>query len=89
MNYKYYVIVCSNGVIQLGDGQITSHTDLNDAIVKYHQKAAALRNEAAVIDGYVEIVYTANMDVVSADGTTFKEHITHAQAEQQTENTGA
>lgn len=91
MNYKYYVIVCSNGSIQLDSGQITSHTDLDAAIVKYHQKCAALHNEESVIDGYVEIVYTANMEVVSADGTTFKEHITHPQAEpvQQTENTGA
>lgn len=79
MNHKYYVIVCSNGSIQLGEGQILSYPDLNAAIVAYHQKAAALRNEKSVIDGYVEIVYTANMDVVSADDTTFKEHITHSQ----------
>ena len=79
MNYKYYVIVCSNGSIQLGEGQIGSYPDLNAAIVAYHQKAAALRNTKEVIEGYVEIVYTANMEVVSADGTTFKERITHPQ----------
>ena len=84
MNYKYYVIVCSNGSIQLGEGQITEHTDLDAATVKYHQKCAALRNEKAVIEGYVEIVYTSNMEVVSVDGTTFKERITHPQETQQT-----
>lgn len=90
MNYKYYVIVCSNGAIQLGEGQITAHDDLNAAIVKYHQKCAALRNEKAVIEGYVEIVCTSNMEVVSADGTTFKERITHPQdAQQTTQNTEA
>ena len=90
MNYKYYVITCSNGSIQLDNGQVTEHTDLNAAIVKYHQKCAALRNEKAVIEGYVEIVYSANMEVVSADRTTFKERITHPQDVQQTtQNTEA
>lgn len=77
MNYKYYVIVCSNGSLQLQQGQYSEWDDLDKAIVNYHQKCATLRNTADVYDGYVAIVYTANMGVVSADGTTFKEHITH------------
>lgn len=77
MNYKYYVISCSNGAIQLNKGQVTEWSDLNAAIVAYHQKCATYWNTPEVIEGYVEIVYSADMNVVGG----YKEHISHPQEE--------
>ena len=81
MNYKYYVIYSSNGVIQLGDGKVSEWTDIIKAIKAYHDKCAVLWNTSDVYDGYVMIIYSYDMDVVSHDGVTYKEHITHPQPE--------
>ena len=81
MNYKYYVIYTSNGVLQLGDGKISEWTDITKAIKAFHEKCEALWNEAAVYEAYVEIICSADMNVVSYNGTTYKEHITHPQPE--------
>lgn len=73
MNYKYYVVQSSNGTISI----VSEWDDLNKARVAYHDRAKVLWNAPDVIDGYVEIVYSADLNVV--DG--YKEHITHPQTE--------
>ena len=81
MKYKYYVIYSSNGAIQLGDGKVSEWTDITKAIKAYHDKCAVLWNTPDVYDGYVMIIYSYDMDVVSHNGITYKEHITHPQPE--------
>ena len=73
MNYKYYIIQSSNGNVTIA----SEHNDINKAIVAFHQKCATFWNTADVYEGYVEIVYSADMNVVSG----YKEHITHPQTE--------
>lgn len=72
MNYKYYIIQSSNGTMSI----VSEWDDLNKAKVAYHDLAKVLWNAPDVIDGYVEIVYSADLKVVD----DYKEHITHAQA---------
>ena len=73
MNYKYYIIQSSNGNVTIK----SEWDDINKAIVAFHQLCATLWNTPEVIEGYVEIVYSADLNVV--DG--YKEHITHPQTE--------
>ena len=75
MNYKYYVMFTSNGSLQLD--KVASYDDINKAIVAFHQKCAALWNEPSVIEGIVEIVYSADLNVVGG----YKERIEHPQVE--------
>ena len=69
MNYKYYVVQSSNGVISI----VSEWADLNSAIVAYHDKCKVLWNAKDVIEGYVEIIYSYDMNVVGS----YKEHIQH------------
>ena len=71
MNYKYYVVQSSNGVISI----VSEWADLNSAIVAYHDRCKVLWNAKDVIEGYVEIVYSADLNVVGS----YKEHIQHPQ----------
>lgn len=73
MNYKYYIIQSSNGNVTIK----SEWDDLNKAIVSYHQLCATLWNAPDVIEGYAEIVYSADLNVVGG----YKEHITHPQTE--------
>lgn len=73
MNYKYYVVQSSNGVISI----VSEWDDLNKAIVAFHQLCATLWNAKDVIDGYVQIIYSMDLNVVSS----YKEHIQHPQEE--------
>ena len=73
MNYKYYIIQSSNGNMSI----VSEWDDLTKAIVAFHDRAKVLWNAQDVIEGYVEIVYSANLNVV--DG--YKEYITHPQTE--------
>lgn len=86
MNYKYYVIYTSNGNLQLD--KVAEKDDITKAIKTFHEKCEALWNEPTVYEAYVEIIYSLDMNVVSYDGTTYKEHITHPQPIPN-ENTGA
>ena len=88
MNYKYYVIYTSNGNLQLD--KITEYSDITKAIVAFHDKCKALWNEPTVVEAIVEIIYSENLAVVTHEGKTYSEKITHAPvSSQQTENTGA
>lgn len=69
MNHKYYIIQSSNGTVEIA----SEWNDINKAIVAYHQLCATLWNAPDVIEGYVEIVYSAGLDVVEG----YKETITH------------
>ena len=73
MNYKYYVVQASNGNISI----VSEWDDITKAIVAFHDRCKVLWNAADVYEGYVEIVYSADLNVV--DG--YKEHITHPQTE--------
>lgn len=70
MNHKYYIIQSSNGNVDI----VSEWNDLNSAIVAYHDRCKVLWNAKDVIEGYVEIVYSAGLNVVSG----YKETITHA-----------
>lgn len=77
MNYKYYVVYTSNGVLQLD--KVSEWSDISKAIVAFHDKCKTLWNTEAVVEAIVEIIYSADLSVVSYEGTTYKERITHAQ----------
>lgn len=70
MNHKYYVIQSSNGSVSI----VSEWTDLNSAIVAYHDRCKILWNAQDVIEGIVQLVYSANLAVVSG----YSERITHA-----------
>lgn len=73
MNHKYYIITSSNGNVSVAK----EYNDLEKAIVGFHQTCAAFWNAPDVIDGIVELVYSADLNVVSG----YKEHISHPQEE--------
>lgn len=70
MNYKYYVIQSSNGSVSI----VSEWTDLNSAIVAYHDRCKILWNASDVIEGIVQLVYSANLAVVNG----YSEKITHS-----------
>ena len=69
MNYKYYILQVSNGVLTIA----SEWDDINKAIVAFHQKCATFWNTPSVIEGIVEIVYSADLNVVGG----YREVITH------------
>ena len=73
MNYKYYIIQDSNGNVTIK----SEWDDLNKAIVAFHNLCASLWNAKDVIEGYAEIVYSADLNVVGG----YKEKIEHPQVE--------
>lgn len=73
MNYKYYVIQSSNGNVSI----VSEWTDLNSAIVAYHDRCKVLWNASDVIEGIVQLVYSANLAVVKS----YSERITHVVVE--------
>lgn len=73
MNYKYYIIQSSNGNMSI----VSEWDDLTKAIVAFHDSAKVLWNATDVIEGIVQIVYSADLAVVGG----YKEHITHPQTE--------
>lgn len=70
MNHKYYIIQSSNGSVSI----VSEWTDLNSAIVAYHDRCKILWNASDVIEGIVQLVYSAGLDVVNG----YKEIITHS-----------
>lgn len=70
MNYKYYVIQSSNGSVSI----ISEWSDLTSAIVAYHDRCKILWNAKDVIEGIVQLVYSADLNVVNG----YSEKITHA-----------
>ena len=74
MNHKYYVIQTSNGNVTI----VSEWDDKTKAIVAFHDRAKVLWNAQDVIEGIVEIVYSADLAVVGG----YREVITHPQTEQ-------
>lgn len=71
MNHRYYIIQSSNGTVT-----ITSEwDDLTKAIVAFHDKCKVLWNAPDVIEGIVQIVYSADLAVVGG----YSEKISHPQ----------
>lgn len=75
MNYKYYIIQMSNGVISI----ISEWDDITKAIVAFHDRCKILWNAEDVIEGIVQLVYSADLAVVSG----YSEKISHPQTEEE------
>ena len=73
MNYKYYIIQMSNGVVSI----VSEWDDLTKAIVAFHDRCKVLWNADDVIEGIIELVYSADLNVVGG----YRERITHLQTE--------
>ena len=73
MNYKYYLIQSSNGNVTI----VSEWNDLNSAIVAYHDRCKVLWNAPDVIEGIVQLIYSADLAVV----TGYTEKISHPQPE--------
>lgn len=70
MNHRYYVLTSSNGTVSIDK----EYNDLTAAIVGYHGTCAAFWNAPDVIEGIVQLVYSADLAVVN----NYIERITHA-----------
>ena len=75
---KYYVIQSANENVSV----VSEWTDLNSAIVAYHDRCKILWNAKDVITGVVMLVDSA-LNTVGG----YREFITHEQEEVTTENT--
>lgn len=73
MNYKYYIIQSSNGTVSI----VSEWNDLNAAIVAYHDRCKVLWNAQDVIEGIVQLIYSADLAVVGG----YSERITHTAPE--------
>ena len=69
MNHRYYIIQSSNGTVTIE----SEWSDLTKAIVAFHDKCKILWNAPDVIEGIVQIVYSADLAVVGG----YSERITH------------
>lgn len=69
MNHRYYIITSSNGNVTIPN----EYDDLEKAIVGWHQTCAAFWNAHDVIDGIVQLVYSADLAAV----TGYTERIHH------------
>lgn len=77
MNHKYYIIQSSNGTVTI----ISEWNDLTKAIVAFHDKCKILWNAPDVIEGIVQIVYSADLAVVGG----YSEKISHIEPEPEPE----
>ena len=71
MNHRYYIIQSSNGTVSIE----SEWDDLTKAIVAFHDKCKVLWNAPDVIEGIVQIVYSADLAVVGG----YSEKISHPQ----------
>ena len=71
MNHRYYIIQSSNGTVTI----VSEWDDLTKAIVAFHDKCKILWNAPDVIEGIVQIVYSADLAVVGG----YSEKISHPQ----------
>lgn len=74
MNHKYYVIQTSNGNLSI----VSEWDDITKAIVAFHDRCKVLWNAEDVIEGIVQLIYSADLAVVSG----YSERISHPQTEQ-------
>jgi hypothetical protein len=77
MNHRYYVLTSSNGTVSVDK----EYDDLTAAIVGYHGTCAAFWNAPDVIEGIVQLVYSADLAVVN----NYTEKITHPETQTQTQ----
>lgn len=77
MNHRYYVLTSSNGTVSVDK----EYNDLSKAIVGWHQTCAAFWNALDVIEGIVQLVYSADLAVVN----NYTEKITHPETQTQTQ----
>lgn len=77
MNHRYYVLTSSNGTVSVDK----EYNDLTEAIVGYHGTCAAFWNALDVIEGIVQLVYSADLAVVN----NYTEKITHPETQTQTQ----
>ena len=75
MNHRYYVLTSSNGTVSIDK----EYNDLTAAIVGYHGTCAAFWNAPDVIEGIVQLVYSADLAVVN----NYTERITHPETQTQ------
>ena len=73
MNHRYYIIQSSNGTVTIA----SEWDDLTKAIVAFHDKCKVLWAAPDVIEGIVQIVYSADLAVVGG----YSEKISHPQVE--------
>lgn len=73
MNHRYYVLTSSNGTVSVAK----EYNDLTKAIVGYHDSCAAFWNDPNVIEGVVQLVYSAGLTAV------YTEKITHPEPQTQ------
>ena len=71
MNHRYYIMQSSNGTVTIE----SEWSDLTKAIVAFHDKCKILWNAPDVIEGIVQIVYSADLAVVGG----YSEKISHPQ----------
>lgn len=74
MNYKYYIIQSSNGNVSI----VSEWDDITKAIVAFHDRCKVLWNAEDVIEGIVQLVYSADLAIVNG----YSERISHPQTEQ-------
>ena len=74
MNHKYYVIQTSNGNLSI----VSEWDDITKAIVAFHDRCKVIWNAEDVIEGIVQLVYSADLAVVNG----YSERISHPQTEQ-------
>ena len=74
MNHKYYIIQSSNGTVSIE----SEWNNLNSAIVAYHGQCKVLWNAPDVIEGVVNLIYSADLAVVNG----YSERISHPQVEE-------
>lgn len=71
MNHSYYIIQSSNGNVSIK----SEWNDLTKAIVAYHDACKVLWNASDVVEGIVQIIYSADLAVVNG----YSERINHTQ----------
>lgn len=73
MNHKYYILQSSNGTVSI----VSEWNDLTAAIVAFHEQCKVLWNAPDVIEGIVNLIYSADLDVVGR----YSERISHPQVQ--------
>lgn len=63
---KYWVMIISNGELQLGEGKVTEHTTIESAHVKFCNVCASMWNAPDVITGYV-VIFDAQFTIIDTE----------------------
>lgn len=60
---KYWIMIISNGELQLGEGAITEHGTIESAHVRFCNVEASMWNAPDVITGYV-VLFDAQFTII-------------------------